>query len=300
MADEGAFLREILDNLDVGVYFVDRERRITYWNRAAENITGYASEDVLGKRCADNLLVHVDEHGTRLCLAGCPLEATMREGDRREAHVFLHHREGHRVAVSVRAHPMRDPEGAIVGAVETFSETLSQADLLGRLEELRRLSLHDHLTGLANRRFAEATLASRLEEWRRYEIPFGVLFIDIDHFKRVNDDFGHDTGDEVLRMVARSMLNASRSFDVVARWGGEEFVAVVPNTSEEQLFAVANRHRHLVGNSRLQSDRRDVAVTVSIGATVVREGDTAEEVIRRADQLLLQSKSSGRNTITLG
>jgi len=223
MAGSGSFYKDLVDNLYDGVYFVDLDRRITYWNRGAERITGYSAAQVVGCRCSDNLLMHVDYLGTGLCGAGCPLAATCLDGRAREAEVFLRHRDGHRVPVQVRASPMRDAEDRIVGAVEVFTDRSTQSDLEHRAEELRRMALLDHLTEVANRRYLEMLIESRLAELERYGWPLGVLFVDVDHFKEVNDTYGHTAGDHVLRMVARTLASAARSFDVVGRWGGRSF-----------------------------------------------------------------------------
>jgi PAS domain S-box-containing protein len=134
MGDDGDIYRDIVENLYDGVYIVDRERVITYWNKGAERITGYTRERVLGHSCRDNLLNHVTADGVELCLGLCPLAACMQDGVTREADVFVHHADGHRVPVMVRAAPLRDAEGRVVGAVETFSSDLG---LLAVRQELR-------------------------------------------------------------------------------------------------------------------------------------------------------------------
>jgi PAS domain S-box-containing protein len=103
-----------------GVYFVDRERRITYWNKAAEELTGYSSTEAVGRQCFDNFLVHVNDQGCPLCLSGCPLVGTISDGKRREAKIYLQHKLGHRVPVSVRVAPVVDSAGHIAGAGTVF------------------------------------------------------------------------------------------------------------------------------------------------------------------------------------
>ncbi len=114
--------KELLDNVEVGIYFVDRERTIVYWNKGAELITGYSSSDVLNRRCADNILVHVDEEGNSLCTRICPLACTLVDGNERSTDVYLHHKKGQRVSVTVNIIPITDAEGKIIGAVETFRD----------------------------------------------------------------------------------------------------------------------------------------------------------------------------------
>jgi PAS domain S-box-containing protein len=116
------FYATLLDNLYDGVYFVDRERRITFWNKAAERITGFTKAEVVGKRCADNLLRHVDNRGNSLCEGACPLSYTLNDSQPRSASVFLHHKDGHRLPVAIRVAPITDHQQKIVGAVEIFRD----------------------------------------------------------------------------------------------------------------------------------------------------------------------------------
>jgi diguanylate cyclase (GGDEF)-like protein/PAS domain S-box-containing protein len=298
---DGLFYKNLLDNLTEGVYFLDLERRITYWNKAAEELTGYLRDEVMGRRCADNILVHCDDKGTRLCEVLCPVAATIADGERREAEVYLKHRDGHRVPIVVRAVPIRRPDnGEIIGAVEIFSDNSSKTQYVREIDELKKKAVIDPLTGLANRSYAETNIMMRMNELARHDVPFGIIFMDIDRFKDVNDTHGHDVGDKVLQMVANTLIHASRPFDVVARWGGEEFIGAMANISSVQLRVIANRFHALVEQSRLTLDSGTLAVTVSGGATLANPDDTMETLIKRADSLMYESKLAGRNTVTFG
>jgi diguanylate cyclase (GGDEF)-like protein/PAS domain S-box-containing protein len=296
---DDAVFRRILDQLEDGVYITDAGRGIVYWNRAAVRITGYPAEEVVGSRCSDNILVHVDADGVQLCGGPCPLAGTLADGNPREHDVFLHHRDGHRVPVHVQIQPLLDRQGHRVGAVEIFRDNSNRLAELQRLEELQALAYLDPLTAVGNRRYAEQTLTARLEELRRYGWSFAVLFIDIDHFKDVNDAHGHDVGDSVLRMVARTLAGSLRSFDFLGRWGGEEFLAVVPMQLDSQLAPLAGRCRALAERSSLRAGPHVVQVTISIGATMALPSDTVESLVARADDLMYQSKTAGRNRVTL-
>src|ERR1039458_8595102 len=116
-AHSSSFYASLLDSIVEGVYFVDAERKITYWNRGAENLTGYSAREAVQRHCYDNFLGHVDEKGCALCTNGCPLTSTLLDGQRREADVFLRHKLGHRVPVCVRVAPITNQSGQIVGLV---------------------------------------------------------------------------------------------------------------------------------------------------------------------------------------
>ncbi len=290
----------LLDSLFDGIYYVDRDRRITFWNKAAERITGYTREEVIGSCCADNLLRHVDESGRELCMSGCPLSATMADGDVHEAHVYLHHKQGHRVPVSVRVSPVRDESGAIVGSVEIFTDNSSFHQILREMEQLKHDAYMDELTGVGNRRYGEMTLNTRIHELNASGRPFGLIFFDIDHFKRCNDTYGHAVGDEVLVMVAKTVMNILRRMDSIARWGGEEFIVILPSIDLKTLQTVSERIRVFIETSFLVTRGIRLNVTASLGATLARPGDTVESVVRRADGLMYASKTSGRNRVTTG
>ena len=297
MIDELA--RRVLDNLYDGVYFVDRDRTITYWNNAAERLTGFMSDEVVGTHCYDDILRHVDEKGTNLCKEGCPLHATLADGAMREAEVYLHHKDGHRVPVLIRVSPIHDSRGQTVGAVEVFSDNFPKVAMRENLGQLQRMALLDPLTGLANRRYMGMRLQVTLDELHRYGWPFGVIFADIDRFKKVNDSYGHEIGDRVLKVVANTFLHNVRSVDIVGRWGGEEFLGLIANVDAEQLYSIADKLRVLVEESRPLRESIGLRVTVSIGAALARSGDTAERLLVRADELLYQSKRGGRNRVSV-
>jgi len=290
--------RTLLDNLYDGVYFVTTDRTIVYWNEAAERMTGFSKSEVLNRHCYDNFLMHVDHKGSNLCLRQCPLEKAILEDVSVESEVFLHHKEGHRLPVLVRVSPVRDNDNKIIGAVEVFSDNSPRMRLAEKVEELERIALLDPVTRIGNRRYGDFSLAAKLNELERYDWSFGVLFMDIDHFKNINDLYGHDVGDRILRIVATTVINGTRSSDIISRWGGEEFVVLIPYVDAEELKNVAEKIRLLIEKSSISLDGKSIEVTVSIGATLAHKGDTAESVINRADGLMYESKSQGRNRVT--
>ncbi|NMM23778.1 MAG: sensor domain-containing diguanylate cyclase [Phycicoccus sp.] len=290
------FYQGLLDQISDGVYFVNTDRRITYWNGGAERITGYNADEVLGHSCSEGILRHVNDAGRQLCLQGCPLLKVMEDGKPREAHMYLHHKDGHRVPVTARGQALRSPDGTIVGSVEVFSSRLSNP-YSGTVQRRKDDSL-DPVTGLPPRRFGELHLETLMRAVAEKTTTLGVLYIDADHFKNVNDTFGHRTGDEVLRMVGQSLANGLRRGDMPVRWGGEEFLALLPGADQVGLHATAERVRMLAENSWIQKGEAQVRVTVSVGATMAVPDETAEDLVERADGFMYASKQGGRNRVT--
>jgi diguanylate cyclase (GGDEF)-like protein/PAS domain S-box-containing protein len=300
LEQNNSFYKELLDNLYDGVYFVDRKRRITYWNHGAERISGYTPESVIGSFCHDNILQHIGPDGTLLCQNGCPLLATMQDGESREWEVTLRHTEGYRLPVLVRTSPIYDKENKIIGAVEIFSNNQSLMKMKRRVKSLEHTVIYDPLTGIGNRSHMEVKIKTALQEFQHDQAPFGIIFIDIDHFKEVNDRYGHNLGDKVLHAVANTLRHNLRESDTCGRWGGEEFLALVFHVDNEELTFIAEKLRILVGQTYVSAEAETVNVTVSMGVTRVRRGDTLESLVHRADQLMYQSKAKGRNFVSSG
>ncbi len=297
--EQRATYEEILENVSDGVYFVDRERRITYWNRAASEISGHARERVVGQTCPSGPLQHVDMEGHRLCQTACPLSFVIADGKPRQANILLRHRDGHRVPVHVSVRPIRAQGGEITGAVETFTDITPLIAAERRAAELERLAFIDVLTGLGSRQFGERQLDSALSELDRHGRGFGLLLLDLDDFKRVNDTWGHEAGDAVLRAIGRTLLGGARAEDFVARWGGEEFLVLVRESSVPGVSSAGERIRRMGAAASMNVPGYEVGITVSVGGTLARPGETAAELLRRADGLLYASKQRGRNCVTV-
>ncbi|MEQ8297163.1 MAG: GGDEF domain-containing protein [Nitratireductor sp.] len=171
------------------------------------------------------------------------------------------------------------------------------ASLSARSETLEQAALTDGLTGMQNRRYFDDALREYLHEFRRIGKPIGLMILDLDHFKSVNDTHGHDVGDEVLRAVAGCLRDFTRYHDVAARLGGEEFAVVAPNMDQELLAKLAERIRKAISGLTVVSGNIRLKVTTSVGIAVWDGKETAEDFFRRADRMLYQAKRLGRNRV---
>ena len=299
------FYNSILENLYEGIYFVDVDRTITFWNKGAELITGFYSGEIIGKHCNDNILNHVDENGNKLCLSGCPLHKSLMDGEERNAVVFLHHKDGHRVKIHTNITPLVE-NGKIIGGIEVFREISENKPLMMEEkesyseEELKVIALHDQLTGIPNRRYAESFLNAKINEYKDLGIALGVIFGDIDNFGNFNNTYGHELGDKVLKTVSNTMLNAIRKTDLIGRWGGEEFLVILPAIDYDELEKNAEKIRMLVENSILRENGAELHITISLGATMIKKEDYLQSLVKRADELMYESKKSGKNRVTMG
>jgi diguanylate cyclase (GGDEF)-like protein len=176
--------------------------------------------------------------------------------------------------------------------LRAMTETLS-----ARSVTLEHAALTDALTGTQNRRYFDDALREYLAEFGRIGKPVGLMILDLDHFKAVNDTHGHDVGDEVLRSVADCLQNFTRYHDVVARLGGEEFAIVVPNMDEFQLQKFAERIRQAIAALVIRAGSATMRVTTSVGLAVWDGREDPDAFYRRADRMLYQAKKQGRNRV---
>jgi len=298
MPDRERILNEVVETISEGVYFIDLDGRITFWNKGAERITGYLRSETVGKKCSESLLRHVDAAGCELCVNGCPLASVMTEGVPKETEVFLHHKDGHRVPVDVRASPITGPDVRPIGAIEVFSDRSERSSLIAELEALKQEVLKDALTGLGNRRYAELSAASAMRDSAAEGGSFGALMIDIDRFKNVNDQHGHLVGSKLLWMIGDAIKGHLRMIDYAFRYGGDEFVVVLPACSKAEAIVHSNDLRRAVQRAAPVLAGLPFpagALTVSVGVAQLDPARGWEEMIKRADAAMYEAKTGGRN-----
>ncbi|MCE5192714.1 MAG: sensor domain-containing diguanylate cyclase [Candidatus Cryosericum sp.] len=298
-------LRGVLDAVSDGVYVTTADRQIVFWNKGAERITGYSFDEVLNGHCYDNILVHMDVLGKNLCFDGCPLQKCMETGNRQEAkELFLKKKDGQRLAVYVKASVL------VVGdrryGVEIFGELQSVAGsaLAEQLKELSDASIVDRLTGIYNRAYIDTILEQQYGLFKRHFQRFGLIMIDVDKFKSINDTFGHLAGDEALKLVASVLQRSIRSMDFLARFGGDEFIIVCPLVELEGIEKLSERVVEMVHHSVLSSPdhpKEVIQVSISAGGSMVDYKDrSAADIIARADEALYRVKRDGGNWYALG
>jgi diguanylate cyclase (GGDEF)-like protein/PAS domain S-box-containing protein len=291
--------KELLDHMSDGVYIADRERRFLYCNQAASQLTGYRPDEITGRSCQDHESCPIGHIGHGLCQQNCLLSECMKDGDTREAKALLRHKEGRRIPVAFRVQPIRAANGSIIGVVEIFRDDTARHEARRKAEAMERLAFLDVLTQVPNRRFLEMSLHTALREYQVTKTPFGVLVIDLDNFKTINDTFGHIRGDHALKQAAKALGGALRPTDTVGRWGGDEFLAIVRNVSREILTELAERCVVMVAKIGFSNgEGKPVSLSVSVGGTVIRPGDTVKGLVKRADELLYESKTAGRSRAT--
>lgn len=168
------------------------------------------------------------------------------------------------------------------------------------IEEQREKAMHDSLTGLPNREAYKERLEHEINRMQRYGGNLSMMVCDIDFFKRINDNYGHLAGDKVLKIIAKALQRNLRDTDFIARFGGEEFVALMPETDTEHARQVAEKLRQKIESSPFNFRKEPVQITMSVGISEFKEGESPEDVFERADKALYKAKESGRNQVQLG
>ena len=287
----------VLDNLLNGVCLIDATKNIVYWNAAAEHMLGYTPDDIKNKMCYDDVFLQ-DSCDDILCGKHCPLDsqeifvsATMSTN--------LRHKDGYRLPMQVRCIPLLNQENNVVGAARIFNVTHIREDINLKLKELGQFAYLDSLTSIPNRRYMEEMLQEWLQPHNRKNIVCAVVIGDIDFFKNVNDKYGHETGDLVLKKVADTLRQNLRAADIVGRWGGEEFLIMLQEINVNQLHAKLESLRKAIEDCEVESNGVPIKVTMSFGATMTYRKDTTASVVVRADECLYKSKREGRNRVSI-
>lgn len=286
--------KTIIDKSGIGVYCVNRDRQIYFWNKAAEKITGYSEEEMVGIHCYDTHLDHIDQDGHPLCKLMCPLVGTMFDANPRRNTVLVRRKDDTRIAIEVHTEALYE-DGEIVGAIEFFSEEPAVQFDGQLMKHLSDVAMHDELTRLPNRTYINSYIDYKLEQLRHDGKPFVLAFADIDNFRLFNDSYGHLLGDQILLEISEVMRRNVRKDDLIGRWGGEEFIGIFANADEQDELALGKRFQQWFKNAEVLNGQTHISITVSIGITAARPEDTLDTLIKRADELMFLSKKKGKD-----
>jgi diguanylate cyclase (GGDEF)-like protein/PAS domain S-box-containing protein len=284
----------ILAALGDGVFGLNRDSRCSFINPAAEQMLGYNAYEVLDSD-VHQLIHRQSQDGSACPKTDCVIIKSLQDGKTRHQEDWFTTKRGTGLPVLLTVAPVFD-EGKQEGVVIVFSDISERK----RLEqELRTQATTDALTGLPNRRQILNDLESELSLIKRHpEMSAALLMLDLDHFKNINDDYGHSSGDEVLKHFARQLIRVSRRSDKQGRLGGEEFCLLLPGTSAEQACQMAERLRVRVAKGSVRVGEDSINYTVSIGVSMLQVSDTMVDIaLARADSALYRAKDAGRNRV---
>lgn len=297
--DDPEIFRIALESLQTGLYLVDRDQRILFWNDGAERVTGYLRQEVVGRFCRDNLLAPDLAKRNVLHDAASSLASVLRDGKPTFAEICLRHKAGHRVPVRIRAVPIRNKQGAIIGAAESFEESHSAFDFERSHTKLAGHNCLDVATGVFNRRFTLMFLRENLEAFAEHLTPFSILSAQVDGMDNLKSKYGLGVISGALNVIARTIENGLYPADFLGCLSDGKFLAILTERNSAQARKAAERLRKMVGSSKIQWWGDEVPLTASWGGTGVKPGDTLESILDRAEKSLGESIAAGGDCVTV-
>jgi diguanylate cyclase (GGDEF)-like protein/PAS domain S-box-containing protein len=293
------FYEMLINNLNDAVHLMDQNLQILLVNPASKDLSGYSQSKLIGNPCQKNILIPTGEQQLNLCYKDCPVKKTLKTGNIQHLKAYIRHKEGYFVPVMIKVIPIKEKDGKIIGAVEIFAETSPKVSLPQSSRDLERMQLLDPLTKLGNKQYVEMFINSRLHDKKKYNLPFGVLLIDIDNMYSIIENYGSVVGDKMLKMISQTLVNNIRFFEMVGRWSNEKFVVILINVNATKLDLIANKLRLLVEQSNIRHYDKLLKTTISIGATLAHSTDSAKTIINRIKKLADQSKKTGKNRVSI-
>ena len=293
--DDPDFYHGILEGLSIGVCVIDLQKRITLWSDGAEQITGRRRHEVIGHSCVGEALLHCDHQNCEWCDEHCPLARSMKTSQPIEALAFVYHKRGHQVPVRVRANPVRNAHGSIMGAVATFEEQqpISSADHGG--QSGIRPGCVDEMTGVASRVMTHAHLREALATFAEFNIPLAVLRVRLERLDEFRSRFGPDAASSLLRLVARTLESTVWVTDFIGKWNSDEFLVILNGCREDALQSVRERVRRMLASDGIEwwGERR--SLPVSIGQASAETGDTLESFMQRLEHAIGAASATGQD-----
>lgn len=291
------FLNTIFESINDPFNIIDRNYRIIKANESYARMRGKTIEQLIGRRCYEVL------QNKRSVCEGCSVKEAFDTGKPNTKEKLMSYPGGQHVWVEIYTYPVFDETGRVLNVIE-YTRDITQRkraeaerDIL--VDRLQYLSRTDDLTGSLNRRALIEKLEDEVHRTQRYKTDLSILICDIDYFKEINDTYGHDTGDRVLRVISNLLKESLRSIDIIGRYGGDEFMMILPETSMKGAEEIAERIRLAVEDLKLQGEGKDlIKTTVSLGVAEFNvDKEDINGLIKRADNALYIAKGKGRNRV---
>ena len=278
--------RSILESLPAGLCVVDMQKKIVIWSDGAERITGHLRHDVIGHSCISETLLHCDQPGCEFCKEDCPVARAIKTSHPTESIGFLHHKTGYEIPVRVRAVPVHNQHGSIIGAVETFEERQQTAAPIHRDGSLALPGCIDEVTDVASHALMLSHLRRTLATFVEVQVPFAVLSMRLEGLPHFRASLGPEAASSLLRVVARSLESTLWSTDFIGRWSDDQFLVILNGCREEALPAVRERVRRILSGDGIEwwGERR--SLPVAVGEASAQPGDTVEALMQRVQKSL--------------
>ncbi len=291
------FYKTLLDSIFDAVYVVDNLGRVMYWNDCCARITGYMPEEMVGKHYTETPFVGMEKAENVNCSQHGGIAIALDAGMPGTWKGNVQRKNGQLLPIESHVSEIRDEKGNIVGAVEVFRDISAYVSLEQAHRELLQLSRKDQLTSMNNRAAITDFLKAEIERAHRYRTPLSVVMVDIDHFKRINDRYGHEAGDKVLAKIGSILQYNIRKPDMVGRWGGEEFLIITPNSTATNAGKLAERIRLLI--KEIPDGDLPETITASFGVAEFSHEAGMDKMLYHADMAMYNAKEGGRDRVEI-
>jgi diguanylate cyclase (GGDEF)-like protein/PAS domain S-box-containing protein len=289
-------LRSILESLPVGLCVVDMEKRIVLWSDGAERMTGHRRHEVIGHSCEVEPILNCDQAACGFRDSDCPIARAMKTSRLTEAIGFLHHKAGHEVPVNIRAVPVHNARGSIIGAIGTFEDQQPASSADHHEDGLQMPGLVDGATGLPSQLMMQSHLREAIGTFDEIHVPFAVLGFRLDGFDHFRSSYGSEAANSLLRVVGRTLAGALWKTDFIGRWGEDEFLVILNGCREEALRSVCDRIRGMLANDRIVWWGEPRSLPVLIGQATAQPGDNVGALIGRMHTTIAAVPSSPTGT----
>lgn len=287
---------DLLRQLFEPAYIIDAQRTILFWNESAEKLTGYEASKMIGKKCNNNLMMHINEEGDKLCMTQCPLTKILYDGEKSEKPFYLQHKKGHRILVQTRFIAIRNEEGIVIGAIEFFvkkgqGDSMSQPSLI---KELVKAAYVDSVTNLPNKEYMENKIKNLLVDAveRPSEVSLGLLAIEIQNLRDFNSQGGSAAGNLLLKVITRTLLGSVEIEEgcLICKWYGGSFVIFMNTNKIPTLLNWANKLKNSLEKTHVAGYEEENTMVV-IGGICAQPGENVGDVLKRLESQLQLSKS---------
>lgn len=284
--DDPDLCHGILEGLSIALCIVDLQKRIVLWSNGAERMTGRWRHEVIGHSCVGEALLHCDHQDCEWCNENCPLAQAMKTSQPIEALAFVFHKQGHEVPVHVRATPVRNTRGSIIGAVASFEEQHSILGTGHAGQSGSRFGSVDEITGVASRVMTQAHLREAIGTFAEFNIPVAVLRLRLEGLDQFRARFGRDAATCLLRLIARTLEFTVWVTDFIGKWSPDEFLVILNGCPDDAVQSVGERVRHMLASNGIEWWGERHSLPVSIAQVSAERGDSLESLMQRLDRSL--------------
>ncbi|HIP54589.1 MAG TPA: sensor domain-containing diguanylate cyclase [Sulfurimonas autotrophica] len=282
-----ALLAQALEQTDDMVLIADANGIIEYVNDAVTLISGYTKEELIGNK------TNIFKSGKHTKEFYEKLWKTILSGKNYQSVIINKTKNDKLYYADLKITPLFDENKKLKNFVATSMDITNRIEMQKKLQKLATI---DSLTGIYNRYKIDDAINLQIARSKRYKEPFCLIMLDVDHFKKVNDTYGHDIGDKVLKALSRLISKHIRCTDIFGRWGGEEFAVILENTKKEEAIEIAEKLRKIVEAYSIENRYK---ITISLGVGEYKEGESREDLVKKVDKALYRAKENGRNQVSV-